>query len=214
MCSSTVSLSLACKDSSSGTRASGCSSTPIEITNTIKDDHLPIYTVTRSVPTSDPLTVTLKWVITGSDASSALTRYLGNPKLSEQQVFASPDGCYFHTKGSTKDGYYTFKFLGDGTDPSSTPAVIVADKSMTVTIPAHDPNTNEPGLSVSFRLDPFRCPDITSTRYGANSGAVGNPNAKVGINIMTTSDNEVMFDTIPKVELKIKYENGAVNSDN
>ena len=199
----TVSLSLACSDGYEDDNGVCTADEAIEITNTIKDANLPIYTVTRSAPTSDPLTVTLKWVITASDASSALTRYLGNPQISFQSISTTFPACVTHTPNNAMDGYYTFKFLEDvgNEGPSPTPVVTAADTSITVTIPADD-------LSVSFRLDPFRCPDSLSDLH--SSGARQGADADVSITIMTTSDNEVMVETTPKV-LKIKYENLSSN---
>ena len=212
MCKLTVSLSLACSDdyieangigTTPKTPPSECTNSPIEITNTIKDDNLPIYTVTRSDPTTSSLTVTLSWVITGSDASTALTRYLGNPKLSFQSTDQNFPACIIHIKNDDEDGYYTFKFLEDGTGQA--PTVNETNKSITVTIPADEP-------SVSFRLDPFECPDLRSKQNG--SGAAMGAYATVSINIKTTTDShQLMVVNTPKV-LKIKYENEAVNSDN
>ena len=194
----TVSLSLACSDGYEDDNGVCTAGEAIEITNTIKDANLPIYTVTRTVSTSDSLTVTLKWVITASDASSALTKYLKDPKISSYSFGSNTPAC---TKYVPTGGYYTFKFLGDSTDPTRTPAVMVAAKTITVTIPASH-------SSFSFRLDPFRCPDLASIGVGneARQGA----DADVSIKIMTASDNGVMVDTTTKA-LKIKYENLSSN---
>ena len=200
MCVTTVSISLNCTTGRVGNQK--CTSSPKKISNTIKEANLPIYTVARSASTSDPLTVTLEWMITGNNVSSETTRYLENPQISFQRgstiTFSNP-GCNLHTPNDAADGFYSFKFLGNGTDPA--PTVDKTKKSITVTIPANS-------KTVAFRLDPFRCPDFTSP---SNNQAQSGSTANVSIGIVTTSNNEVL-DTASEI-LKIEYKNLMVDSN-
>ncbi len=107
-----------------------CSGTKtITITNTIKSDHLPIYTVKRVGPKDKPVTVTLMWDATGSSGSDRPTEYDPAPRivpfLSSLTLGGSPvsaddakNTCNELSDGSIAlDDYisathYSFKFIG------------------------------------------------------------------------------------------------------
>ena len=137
----------------------------------------------------------MKWVIESSDGSGVSIKYVESPQETpasggniECHSFLSP---FFYTQ------YYSFKFLGNGTNPA--PTVDNANKSITVTIPANS-------KTVAFRLDPYECPN---SRNPMNSqaplvnGAFSSANVSIGIT--ATSNNEA-FDAISE-KLKIEYAN-------
>ncbi len=190
-----VSISLDCTTGRASN--SRCMSSPKLISNTIINDNLPIYTVARSVSTSDPLTVTLKWVITASDGSGVSTRYVESPPKTAVTM-----GNFRTCDVISESHYYSFKFLGNDTDPA--PTVDNTNKSITVTIPANS-------KTVAFRLDPYECPDSNSRLTNRHAARVNGPfgafsSANVSIGITATSNNEASDPTSEK--LKIEYENG------
>ena len=113
-----VSISLDCTTGRASN--SRCMSSPKLISNTIINDHLPIYTVARGVSTSDPLTVTLIWEIESSDGSGVSTQYIEGPEVTRASVGSNSLRICRYIPLPYSDNYYSFQFLGNGTDPAPT----------------------------------------------------------------------------------------------
>ncbi len=83
--SPSVTLSLDCIDSRK--EYANCGNTKT-INNTIKSDHLPIYTVKRVGPKDKPVTVTLMWDATGDSGSDRQTEYDPAPRIAPLSQFS------------------------------------------------------------------------------------------------------------------------------
>ncbi len=132
-----VTLSLDCIDSRK--EHANCGNTKT-INNTIKSDHLPIYTVKRVGPKDKPVTVTLMWDATGDAGSNRQAAYDPAPRIAPflSSVGAGTTGGAIiplkeNEKGTCNEAsgnsdikeyvsatYYSFKFIGGLDDEALT----------------------------------------------------------------------------------------------
>ncbi len=218
-------------DCSSGYR--GCKGTEgneiATITNTIKTDNLPMYTLCRKGSTEYDLTVELKWDVTGSEgsgfgrglgSSGSTSAYDLHPKVSPPLV----NFRYFNARynsGNTSPKrhscivrsddlsatFYSFKFLdSDGRAIDLLPPQTgEAINRITVEIPAGSQST-------TFRLDPHRCPDdSTSDDYDAPPAS--SSKISVGIKSLDTAEQSVALTSDDTSKgLKVKFSNEELDT--
>ncbi len=185
----TVQLALECNSTNCTTNR--------EITNTIKDDYLPTYTVSRNGDLTSDLILTMKWSVSSSNGNGMATKYYG-------------DIGFFGSQPN--QGYpvlYKFYFISGGTRISTIQGIVVDDmaQTFTITIPA--------GVSSqSFRLKPSQEPYAsTPVSDRATPGSFGTINIEIE-NIVTANSGHTVSTTASSEELKINYDNKPIDSDN
>ncbi len=196
-----VQLSLACRSGSTY-----CTPTNKRMTNTIKDDNLPAYTVSRSGgQTTSPVTVTLEWTITSQHMGPTETVYSDN-----HENFGTSA-----TMDVLGGGLYAFQFLkgssGTSTEMSKLETVDVGAQTFTITIPAGATSSS------SFRLEPSQLPRYrTNVAYKysitSNPGTAIPTSGTVGISVIANSGYIVSTVAFSE-ELTIEYNYDTINQD-
>ncbi len=189
-----------------------CSGTKM-ITNTIKSDNLPIYTVKRVGPKDKPVTVTLMWDATGNAGSDRQVAYDPAPKIAPFLSMVEGGGATFPFNENKEKGtcnekrytgvlddyvsatYYSFKFIGGLDDEALTTVTPPISESrgsdtaltgtLLVTIPAGS-------RTATFRLDPHRCPDSTTFLGRSTNGRKIGSKFKEHLNTGTFSGSNVV----------------------